>query len=157
MVVFFSSSVKTQSFGTSTWSLTRLFTISWFPGRNHSNQLRKKDLQVCTLKCRFILNKINDTFFCSSDAADMSKLLAQLESLLGSVDEPPNEISRSDCLVPKRDQRCYSKEDIQELRRAYHDKITLSYDRKTLMDLGQSQLSMKKPSFDTEKTKNVLK
>jgi len=93
-----------------------------------------------------------------SDAAEMKKLLAELDSLLVSIDEPPNDISRSDCLLaPKREQHCYTKEDIQELRRAYQDKVRLSYDREKLMHLGQSQLSLQRPSIDLEKAKNVLK
>lgn len=87
----------------------------------------------------------------------MGKLLEQLELLLESVDEPPNEISRSDCLAPKRDPRGYSKEDIKELRRAYNDTLVLSYDREALLDLGKSQMAQRRPSINPEKAKSVLK
>jgi hypothetical protein len=88
----------------------------------------------------------------------MRNLLAQLDSLLVSVDEPPNETSRSECLnFPKREQCCYTNEDIQGLRRVYQDHIRLSYDREMLMELGKSRLALQRPNIDPKKAKSVLK
>jgi len=87
-------------------------------------------------------------------------LLAKLESLLLSVDEPPNEASRTHCLQQKKAKCLYTKEEILQLRRAYQEKVgpdLISYDKETLMNLQKSALANRKLSLDMQKLKNVLK